>query len=106
MDSIASRLFKQAKTHPNEPAYWVKEGSGWVQTSWSAYGEEVSTAARALITMGIGSGDFVCILGFNRPEWCISDLATMATGAVPAGIYTTTNHAQENREPTPERHRT
>ncbi len=89
MDSIASRLFKQAKTHPNEPAYWVKQGSGWVQTSWSTYGEEVSTAARALITMGIGPGDFVCILGFNRPEWVITDLATMAAGAVPAGIYTT-----------------
>lgn len=89
MDSIASRLFTQAKTLPNEPAYWVKQGTGWVPTTWSTYGEEVRTAARALIALGVGPGEFVCILGFNRPEWNISDLAAMSTGGVPAGIYTT-----------------
>ena len=94
MDSISSRLFKQAKTRPDAPAYWVKEGSGWTPTSWSAYADHVRTAAQALITLDIGPGDFITILGFNRPEWCIADLAAMSAGAVPAGIYTTCS-AQE-----------
>lgn len=89
MDSICSRLVQQAKTRPDAAAYWVKQGDGWVQTSWSVYAEQVRTAARALMTLGIAAGDFVCILGFNRPEWIVTDLATMSAGAVPAGIYTT-----------------
>jgi len=46
-------------------------------------------AAKALLAIGYAPGDTVCILGFNRPEWTILDLACMCVGGVPAGIYTT-----------------
>ncbi|KYF60189.1 hypothetical protein BE04_28365 [Sorangium cellulosum] len=46
-------------------------------------------AARALIALGLSPGDTVCILGFNRPEWVVMNLATMTIGGAPAGIYTT-----------------
>ena len=50
---------------------------------------ETRKAARALKTLGAKSGGSVCILGFNRPEWVITDIATMLIGGAPAGIYTT-----------------
>lgn len=34
------------------------------------------------------------ILGSNRPEWMIADLASMAVGAAPAGIYATSSAEQ------------
>jgi long-chain acyl-CoA synthetase len=42
-----------------------------------------------LIALGFEPGQTVCILGFNRPEWAIVDIATMGAGGAPAGIYTT-----------------
>jgi len=88
-DTIVHRLIDQAKKLGDEPAYLVKQGPVWQATSWRDYGEEVMTAARALIALGVEPGQATCILGFNRPEWVVFDVATMAAGAAPAGIYTT-----------------
>ncbi|MDQ3037606.1 MAG: AMP-binding protein [Myxococcota bacterium] len=89
VDTIPKRLFEQAKRAPERPAYLVKEGGVWKTTSWTGYAQEVEQAARALIALGFQPGQRVCILGFNRPEWVIMDLAAMAAGGAPAGIYTT-----------------
>ncbi len=51
--------------------------------------DELQRAARALISLGFEPRGRACILGFNRPEWVVFDLATMAAGGAPAGIYTT-----------------
>jgi long-chain acyl-CoA synthetase len=42
-----------------------------------------------MIALGMEPGDHVAILGFNRPEWVIFDVAAMAAGGAPAGIYAT-----------------
>ena len=74
------------------PAYHVKEQDGtWRQVSWRQYADEVRQAAKALIGLGVEPGQPVAILGFNRPEWVIFDVAAMAVGGAPAGIYTTSS---------------
>ncbi len=88
-DTIIHRLFDQAKKRGDDPAYLVKDGPVWKATSWTEYGDQVERAARALIRLGFEPGQKGCILGFNRPEWVIFDLALMAAGGAPAGIYTT-----------------
>jgi len=88
-ESIPARLFKQAKNNPNKPAYHVRTSKGWEPTNYADYGAEVRQAGKALINLGFEKGQTTCILGFNRPEWVIMDLATMAIGGAPAGIYTT-----------------
>ncbi|MCB9595022.1 MAG: AMP-binding protein [Sandaracinaceae bacterium] len=82
-------MFDQAKKRGDSPAYLVKDGPVWKATSWTDYGDEVERAARALIRLGFEPGQKGCILGFNRPEWVVFDLALMAAGGAPAGIYTT-----------------
>ncbi len=89
VDTIPKRLFAQARARAAEPAYLVKQDGVWKATSWADYGKEVSRATRALIALGFEKGQRVCILGFNRPEWVVLDLAAMAAGGAPAGIYTT-----------------
>jgi len=41
------------------------------------------------MSLGLGTGSTVGVLGFNRPEWVIADLAAMCIGGAAAGIYTT-----------------
>lgn len=88
-DTISARLFARAKAHPNDAAYFEKEGGVWRATSWAGYAKHVETAGRALLALGVKRGDVVCILGFNRPEWVIADVAAMSIGGAAAGIYTT-----------------
>ncbi len=93
-DTIPARLFETAKRTPDAPAYFVKVGAEWKPTPYSAYAAEIRTAARALVTLGLEPGGTVCILGFNRPEWVVMDVACMVAGGAPAGIYTTSSPSE------------
>ncbi len=101
--SPPQRFLNTAARRGNAPAYYVREDAGWVPTPWNVYRDEVRQAARALVALGIKQGDTVAVLGYNRPEWAIMDLAAMTIGASVAGIYFTSsardaayiiNHAQ------------
>lgn len=88
-DTILHRLHENGRKRPNAPAYYEKIGSAWVPTSWQEFTNQVRQAARALVALGVEVGQNVTILGFNRSEWVIFDLASMMIGGAPAGIYTT-----------------
>ncbi|MFV1971500.1 MAG: long-chain fatty acid--CoA ligase [Acidimicrobiia bacterium] len=70
-------------------AYAVRDDGRWVTTSWAEYASRVRDAAKGLIALGVEPGMSVSILGTNQPEWVIFDVAAMAVGAMPAGIYAT-----------------
>jgi long-chain acyl-CoA synthetase len=93
-DTIPHLLFKRAAAMPHAPAQYTKTGGRWVPTSWGEYGALVRRAARALIALGIEPGDTVSLLGFNRQEWIVMDIATIAAGGAGAGIYTTSSPAE------------
>lgn len=44
-----------------------------------------------LTLRSFSAGDKTALLGANRPEWVIFDVATMAIAGVPAGIYVTSS---------------
>jgi long-chain acyl-CoA synthetase len=87
--STPARFVQTALRHAEQPGYFVREAGGWQPTSWNDYADQVDAAARGLLALGVNPGDVVCVLGFNRPEWVIMDMAAMMVGAVPAGIYWT-----------------
>ena len=89
MRTIPHRVLRQAADRPSTIAYQAKVNGRWQPTTWRTYGEQIRTAARALIALGLPRGGKVSILGFNRPEWVIFDHAAMMAGGCPAGIYTT-----------------
>ena len=93
-DTIPARLFARADRTPDKPAYYVRQGGAWQATSWRGYADGVRAAAKSLIALGFQPQDKVTILGFNRPEWVLMDVAAMAAGGVPAGIYTTSSPAE------------
>ena len=89
VETIPFKVLKNGDFHGEDPAYYERTGGEWKPTSWRQYADEVSSAAKAMIALGIEPGHVVTILGFNQPSWVIADVAAMAVGAVPAGIYTT-----------------
>lgn len=93
-DTILHRLHTNGRTRPNAPAYYEKSNNVWVPTTWQEYTQQVRQAAKALVALGFQPGQNSTILGFNRSEWVIFDLATMMAGGAPAGIYTTNSPAE------------
>jgi long-chain acyl-CoA synthetase len=91
-DTIPRRFLEQARLRPNAPAYAEKVAGQWRQSSWADYTAQVKQAARALLSLGLSeSTGGVAIIGFNRPEWTILNMASMCVGGAPAGIYTTSS---------------
>lgn len=88
-DNIVRRVMQQAQVRPTTPAYVANHQGNWQTTSWQRYVEQIRSAAKSMMALGVQRGQRVAILGFNRPEWTIFDIAAMAVGAAPAGIYTT-----------------
>lgn len=89
VETIPFKVLRNGEFHGDDPAYYVRKGGEWKATTWRTYADEVAVASKAMIALGIESGNIVTILGFNQPSWVIADVAAMAVGAVPAGIYTT-----------------
>ena len=87
-DSIPKRLFEQARNRPEAPAFYAKSGGAYRPTRYREYAAVVRRAAKSLRALGVGPGKAACILGFNRPEWVIFHVSTMAAGGAAAGIYT------------------
>ncbi|HEU4614649.1 MAG TPA: long-chain fatty acid--CoA ligase [Kofleriaceae bacterium] len=88
-DTIPHRVLRMAVERPSTIAYQAKVNGQWQPTTWKTYVDQIRTAARAMMALGLPRGGKVSILGFNRPEWVIFDHAAMMAGGVPAGIYTT-----------------
>jgi long-chain acyl-CoA synthetase len=61
----------------------------WLPVTSREFGAKVARTARALLALGIRPGDRVALLSENRPEWPISDMASLLVGAVTVPLYTT-----------------
>jgi long-subunit acyl-CoA synthetase (AMP-forming) len=83
-----------ARAHAEEPAMARKRGGAWERMTWREYRDAVRQAARALVAAGVKPAQGVVILSFNRPEWYVANLAAIAVGARPAGIYTNSTPEQ------------
>ncbi|MDI1435149.1 AMP-dependent synthetase/ligase [Polyangium sorediatum] len=88
-ETIPSRLFKQAERRPDAPAHQIKSGGVYRPKSYRELADEVKRLGKAMIALGQAPGFTVCLLGFNRSEWVAFNVAAMAAGGAPAGIYTT-----------------
>src|SRR5690606_19644784 len=59
----------------------------WQPLTWSQYASRGTDFAHGLAALGVGRGDVVAVLGDNRPEWIIAQLAAQSIGASVVGIY-------------------
>ncbi|XP_068227125.1 long-chain-fatty-acid--CoA ligase ACSBG2-like [Palaemon carinicauda] len=87
--SVPSLLKKAADKFPDVKALCVKRDGVWKSITYREYFAQVCNIAKAFIKLGLERFHGVCILGFNSPEWFISDLAAIFAGGFASGIYTT-----------------
>ncbi len=85
---------RTALARAHAPALTRKRNGSWETITWTEYRRQVRLAARGLMALGVEAGDHVTIIGSNSPEWFVADIAAIAAGAVPAGIYTTSSEDQ------------
>ena len=78
-----------AAAHPSSVAMQEKRYGVWQPTTWDQYRSRVRDFAHGLAEMGVERGDIIAVLGDNRPEWLIAELAAQSLGASVVGIYPT-----------------
>ena len=73
---------------PTKVALRQKDLGIWNEITWADYYNDVEKMAIALSKhFGLQTGDKVALIGENRPQWLITELATQAIGAISVGIY-------------------
>ncbi len=86
-DTLPKLLLHNARHFPNKVALREKEFGIWRMTTWAEYLNRVRNFSLGLEALGLKQGDRVAIVGDNRPEWVIAELAAQATGAWSLGMY-------------------
>jgi long-chain acyl-CoA synthetase len=59
----------------------------WQPTTWREYHRRVRRFAHGLAELGFRRGETLAILGDNRPEWVIAELAAQSLGGRSVGLY-------------------
>src|SRR6187549_1563207 len=75
--------------HPKPDRYLRKRNGAWEPVSAAALDRDVRACAAALAALGIGRGDRVGLLSYNRYEWAVADWACQLLGATDVPIYST-----------------
>ncbi len=87
MDSIPALLHRNATQFANAPAYREKEFGIWQSWTWAETHEEIEALALGLIDLGVAEGDFIAVIGRNRPTLYWSMMAAQMCGAIPVPLY-------------------
>ncbi len=87
-DTFPKLLVEQAKKYGSKKiALREKDYGIWQSTTWEEYLEKVKYFSLGLISLGFQPDDKISIIGDNKPEWVIAELAAQAAGGYGVGIY-------------------
>lgn len=90
---MLNRLFDvpyhQLKNFPQENMFNTKVNGEWQALSTMDFLDRSMRLSKALIHMGISSGDRVAVASTNRYEWNVLDIAVQQVGAVLVPLYPT-----------------
>ncbi len=64
-----------------------KEFGIWRPITWQEYLERVKALALGFVSLGLGRGDKVALIGQNRPEGLWAEMATLCAGGVAVWLY-------------------
>ncbi|KAM9360185.1 long-chain-fatty-acid--CoA ligase ACSBG2-like [Symphorus nematophorus] len=87
--TIHQMFLEAVDKYGDHPALVSKKEGQWVTLTWRQYYEQCRAAAKSFLKLGLERYHGVGILGFNSPEWFISDVGCIFAGGLATGIYTT-----------------
>ena len=80
-------LRHNAKLYPDEIAMREKDFGIWVEWTWGQCQKRCSMMALGLHALGVGREDVVALIGDNRPDWVMGEIAAHAISACSLGMY-------------------
>ncbi|WP_071674362.1 AMP-binding protein [Nioella nitratireducens] len=86
-ESVPALLARNVDEFGSKPAYREKEFGIWQTWSWAEAADEIEAIALGLLALGAERGDYVAIIGRNRPALYWSMVAAMKVGAIPVPLY-------------------
>ncbi len=86
-DTLPKLLALHAAEHGGDTAMREKAFGIWGEWTWDQVHHRVRAIALGLHTLGVGGGHVVGLVGDNRPDWVMGEIATHAVGAMSLGIY-------------------
>ena len=87
LDTLPKLLAHNAANWPDDIALREKDYGIWNTITWADYNARTRAFACAMHTLGLGKGDVVALIGDNRPDWVMGEIAAHAVGAMSLGMY-------------------
>lgn len=88
LDTLPKRLQAMAQRYGHSRVALREKDYGiWQQITWQGYLDRVRDFCLGLCSLGFQRGEKVAIVGDNRPEWVIAELAAQSAGGTSVGIY-------------------
>jgi len=85
--TLTQKLLEAVDRHQSPRAQVYKAGGRWEAISALEMLRRIAGLSRALVELGVRSGDRVGLFAPNRPEWHIADFAVLGLGAVNVPVY-------------------
>ncbi|WP_089278530.1 AMP-binding protein [Antarctobacter heliothermus] len=85
--SVPALLHRNATQFGSAPAYREKEYGIWQSWTWAETEQEIEALALGLLNLGVNEGDFIAVIGRNRPTLYWSMVAAQSVGAIPVPLY-------------------
>jgi long-chain acyl-CoA synthetase len=86
-DTLPRLLRRNARLHGNEVALREKTFGIWRCLTWADYEAGTRSIALGLRGLGVGEEAVVALIGDNRPDWVMGQVAAHALGARSLGLY-------------------
>jgi len=85
--SIPALLARNVRLYGDKPAYREKEFGIWQCWTWGQANEEIRALAMGMLALGLERGEYVAIIGRNRPAHYWAMVAAQMCGAIPVPLY-------------------
>ncbi|MBE3124765.1 MAG: long-chain fatty acid--CoA ligase [Acidobacteria bacterium] len=87
--TLAELIVNTVKAYPKPDFMLFKKEGDYTPISTGEFGDGVKHFSLGLKALGFEAGQKLCLLSENRPEWTMTDLATLCAGGLTVPIYTT-----------------
>ncbi len=86
-ETLPQFLAQHAQETPSKIALRLRDYGIWQAITWKQYYDHVKYFALGLISLGLKPEETIAIIGDNRPEWVIAELAAQSAGGKSVGLY-------------------
>jgi long-chain acyl-CoA synthetase len=92
--TLADLPFQIDERFPHRSVLRQCRGDTVIEMSGKEFFEQIRDVSLGLSAFGVDPGDRVAVIAESRPEWCVTDLAVLAAGAVTVPVYPTLTAGQ------------